>query len=74
MRGHPAPSTAAHRALTFWTTLHGVLSLELAGHFKGMGFDPALLFTAELDRLLDRGEAAAPRAQSAGTANHSHSE
>ncbi|MET8213869.1 TetR/AcrR family transcriptional regulator [Streptomyces sp. NPDC005373] len=48
---HPAPPAALHRALTFWTRLHGVLSLELAGHFTGMGFDPALLFTAELDDL-----------------------
>ncbi|GAA3779220.1 TetR/AcrR family transcriptional regulator [Streptomyces phyllanthi] len=50
--GHPAPSPALHRALTFWTRLHGVLSLELAGHFAGMGFDPALLFAAELEALL----------------------
>ena len=49
---HPAPPAALHRALTFWTRLHGVLSLELAGHFTGMGFDPALLFAAELDDLL----------------------
>jgi len=48
----PAPPAALHRALTYWTRLHGVLSLELAGHFTGMGFDPALLFTAELDDLL----------------------
>ncbi|MFF3755390.1 TetR/AcrR family transcriptional regulator [Streptomyces sp. NPDC002018] len=48
---HPAPPAALHRALTFWTRLHGVLSLELAGHFTGMAFDPALLFTAELDGL-----------------------
>ncbi|MFF1651579.1 TetR/AcrR family transcriptional regulator [Streptomyces sp. NPDC058240] len=50
--GHPAPPAALHRALTFWTRLHGVLSLELAGHFTGMGLDPALLFAAELDDLL----------------------
>ncbi|MFJ8107474.1 TetR/AcrR family transcriptional regulator [Streptomyces sp. NPDC096132] len=50
-RDHPAPSATLHRALTFWTRLHGVLSLELAGHFTGMGFDPALLFAAELDDL-----------------------
>ncbi|MCZ4120923.1 TetR/AcrR family transcriptional regulator [Streptomyces sp. H39-S7] len=50
--GHPAPAAALHRALTFWTRLHGVLSLELAGHFTGMGFDPALLYGAELDDLL----------------------
>jgi AcrR family transcriptional regulator len=49
--GHPAPPAALRRALTFWTRLHGVLSLELAGHFTGMRFDPALLFTAELDDL-----------------------
>ncbi|WP_406007779.1 TetR/AcrR family transcriptional regulator [Streptomyces sp. NBC_00637] len=48
----PAASSAAlGRALTCWTRLHGVLSLELAGHFTGMGFDPALLFAAELDSL-----------------------
>ncbi|MDF2270977.1 TetR/AcrR family transcriptional regulator [Streptomyces coacervatus] len=52
--GHPAPPAALHRALAFWTRLHGLLSLELAGHFTGMGFDPALLFEAELDDLLSR--------------------
>ncbi|MGW6063086.1 TetR/AcrR family transcriptional regulator [Streptomyces sp. NPDC055189] len=51
---HPAAPTALHRALTFWTRLHGVLSLELAGHFNGMGFDPALLYAAELDELRAR--------------------
>ncbi|MFH9473236.1 TetR/AcrR family transcriptional regulator [Streptomyces anulatus] len=48
---HPAPPAALHRALTFWTRLHGVLSLELAGHFTGMAFDPALLYEAEIDGL-----------------------
>ncbi|WNV87703.1 TetR/AcrR family transcriptional regulator [Umezawaea sp. Da 62-37] len=52
MGGHPASPAVVHLALSFWTALHGVLSLELAGHFAGMGFDPAVLFTAELDRLL----------------------
>ncbi len=47
--GHPAPAAGLRRALAFWTRLHGVLSLELAGHFTGMNFDPALLFEAELD-------------------------
>ncbi|WP_328385006.1 TetR/AcrR family transcriptional regulator [Streptomyces sp. NBC_00400] len=50
--GHPAPPEALHRFLTFWTRLHGVLSLELAGHFTGMNLDSALLFAAELDDLL----------------------
>ena len=48
---HPAPPATLHRALSVWTRLHGVLSLELAGHFAGMGFDPDLLFAAELDAL-----------------------
>ncbi|MCT9092328.1 TetR/AcrR family transcriptional regulator [Streptomyces sp. ASQP_92] len=50
--GHPAPPAALHRALTVWTRLHGVLSLEAAGHFTGMGFDPERLFEAELESLL----------------------
>lgn len=49
--GHPAPPEALRRFLAFWTRLHGVLSLELAGHFSDMGFDPAALFAAELDEL-----------------------
>ncbi|MFD4571340.1 TetR/AcrR family transcriptional regulator [Streptomyces sp. NPDC058417] len=49
---HPAPPAALHRALSFWTRLHGVLSLELAGHFTGMGFDSDLFFTAEMESLL----------------------
>ncbi|MFG2909080.1 TetR/AcrR family transcriptional regulator [Kitasatospora sp. NPDC048286] len=51
----PAPPEVLHRFLAFWTRLHGVLSLELAGHFTGMGFRPALLFEAELDGLLAPG-------------------
>ncbi|MGC4939776.1 TetR/AcrR family transcriptional regulator [Kribbella sp. DT2] len=49
---HPAPTPVLHRALSFWTRMHGVLSLELAGHFTGMKLDPALLFAAEVDNLL----------------------
>lgn len=49
---HSAPPAALHLAMSFWTRMHGVLSLELAGHFIGMGFDPDLLFAAELDALL----------------------
>ncbi|MEV4880135.1 TetR/AcrR family transcriptional regulator [Streptomyces cyaneofuscatus] len=49
---HPAPPAALHLAMSFWTRMHGVLSLELAGHFTGMAFDPAQLFAAELDGLL----------------------
>ncbi|MER7999385.1 TetR/AcrR family transcriptional regulator [Streptomyces sp. NPDC095613] len=50
--GHPAPPAALRRTMAFWTRLHGVLSLELAGQFTGMDFDPALLFEAELEDLL----------------------
>ncbi|MCO5974075.1 TetR/AcrR family transcriptional regulator [Actinoallomurus soli] len=49
--GHPAPPAALRRALRFWTRLHGILSLELAGHFTGMGFDPAELYDSELRHL-----------------------
>lgn len=45
------PTSVVHRTLSFWTRLHGVLSLELAGHFAGMEFDPALLFAEELNSL-----------------------
>ncbi|AXB41196.1 TetR/AcrR family transcriptional regulator [Amycolatopsis albispora] len=49
---HEATTPAVRQALAFWTRVHGVLSLELAGHFSGMGFDPGLLFDDELDALL----------------------
>jgi AcrR family transcriptional regulator len=49
--GHPAPPGVLRRALAFWTRMHGVLSLELAGHFTGMGFDPDRLFDAEVAEL-----------------------
>ncbi|WP_405496211.1 WHG domain-containing protein [Nocardia sp. NBC_00511] len=50
--GHSVPAATLHRAISVWTRLHGVLSLELAGHFAGMGFDPALLFAEELNALV----------------------
>ncbi|MBC9718208.1 TetR/AcrR family transcriptional regulator [Streptomyces sp. TRM66268-LWL] len=39
------------RAVRAWTRLHGVLSLELAGHFSGMDLDPSELFEAEVRSL-----------------------
>ncbi|MEU2269577.1 TetR/AcrR family transcriptional regulator [Streptomyces olindensis] len=48
---HPAEPAALRRALRFWTRLHGILSLELAGHFTGMGFDAAELYENELRHL-----------------------
>ena len=50
---HPADADALRRALTFWTRLHGVLSLEVAGHFTGMEFDPALLYHAETEAAVN---------------------
>ncbi|GAA0636892.1 TetR/AcrR family transcriptional regulator [Kutzneria viridogrisea] len=52
--GHPAAAATLHRALSFWTRLHGVLSLELAGHFTGMKFDPNLLIADELNALVSQ--------------------
>jgi AcrR family transcriptional regulator len=37
-----------------WTRLHGILSLEIEGVFASMGIDPALLFAAEVDHLIDQ--------------------
>ncbi|WEH41697.1 TetR/AcrR family transcriptional regulator [Streptomyces sp. AM 2-1-1] len=49
---HPdTPPAALRLALALWTRLHGVLSLELAGHFTGMGLDPALMYAAEVEAL-----------------------
>src|SRR5262249_32314184 len=48
---HPAEPATLHRALILWTRLRGVLSLELAGHFAGMGFDAAQLYAAEVESL-----------------------
>jgi len=47
------PGSVLRRGVTWWTRLHGLLSLEIEGHFAGMGFDPALLYDAEVDALLD---------------------
>ncbi|AHI01142.1 TetR/AcrR family transcriptional regulator [Kutzneria albida] len=42
---------ALRAAVTAWTRMHGILSLELQGNFGGMAFDPALLFEIEVDAL-----------------------
>lgn len=39
--------------LIWWTRLHGLISLEVAGHFALMAFDPALLYETEVEALLD---------------------
>ncbi|WP_079407372.1 TetR/AcrR family transcriptional regulator [Streptomyces sp. 3211] len=50
--GRAETASAQRLALSFRTRLHGVLSLELGGHFAGMECDPALLYQAELDLLV----------------------
>lgn len=42
-------------SITFWTRMHGVLSLELAGHFDGMDVDPDRLYEDEVRGLLGTG-------------------
>ncbi|SES46005.1 TetR/AcrR family transcriptional regulator [Actinokineospora terrae] len=51
---HPATGETMRRALLFWTRLHGILSLDLAGHFTGMNLNPDLLITEELTALRGR--------------------
>ncbi|MFE5809747.1 TetR/AcrR family transcriptional regulator [Streptomyces sp. NPDC056491] len=50
--GRAETASAQRLAISFRTRLHGVLSLELGGHFAGMECDPALLYQAELDLLV----------------------
>jgi Tetracyclin repressor-like, C-terminal domain len=40
------------RGIACWTRLHGLLPLELEGHFASMNVDPALLYRAEVDDLI----------------------
>lgn len=49
----PMSVPALRRGLVWWTRLHGLISLEVEGHFALMGFDPALLYATEVDALLD---------------------
>jgi len=49
---HPGTSPAAAlRAVLTWSTLHGLVSLEIAGNFASMGLDPGQLFEAQLATL-----------------------
>jgi len=60
------PGPVLRRGVVWWTRLHGLLSLEVEGHFASMGFDPALLYDAEVDALLADGDSA-DRAAAGGT-------
>ncbi len=57
-RGLDAAGSTLRRGVTWWTRMHGLLGLELAGHFGSMGFDPALLYDAEVAALLAEGDTA----------------
>ena len=48
---HVGP-THALRAVTVWTHLHGLASLEIEGNYAAMGLDPELLFDTAIDTIL----------------------
>ncbi|BCB81296.1 hypothetical protein Pflav_077060 [Phytohabitans flavus] len=49
---HPWSGPVLRLGVTGWTRMHGVVSLEVEGHFTQMGFDPGLLFEAEVESLI----------------------
>ncbi|MEV6296210.1 TetR/AcrR family transcriptional regulator [Streptomyces sp. NPDC051896] len=55
-RGHVSTGsegTALAGAVLAWTQLHGAVSLEVSGQFRGMGHDGGTLLTAQMDSLAD---------------------
>jgi len=48
----PMPGDLVRQLFSGWTRLHGVLSLELEGHFQTGLPDPAMLYDAEVDILV----------------------
>ncbi len=48
------PTRVLALGLLCWTRLHGVLSLELGHHLASTGIDPALLYRAEVDTLIQQ--------------------
>lgn len=48
----PWSGASLRLGVTGWTRMHGVVSLEVEGHFGPMGFDPGLLFDAEVEELI----------------------
>jgi AcrR family transcriptional regulator len=52
--GAPALSSSVlYRGIVCWTRLHGVLSLELEGQLGATTIDPALIYRAEVEALMD---------------------
>ncbi|MGP4015478.1 TetR/AcrR family transcriptional regulator [Saccharopolyspora sp. 5N708] len=55
LRGAPLlPPAVLQRGLQAWSRLHGMVSLEVQGQFVGMGIDPAPLFDAEVESVIDQ--------------------
>ncbi len=52
--GPPAPLGTSYVALTWWSRLHGLVSLELGHHLQTTGVSPGLLFHAEVQALVDQ--------------------
>ena len=50
------PANALALGLLCWTRLHGVISLELGHHLASTGVDPALLYQAEVNALVDQAQ------------------
>ncbi|HEY0717584.1 MAG TPA: TetR/AcrR family transcriptional regulator [Streptosporangiaceae bacterium] len=48
------PTGRLYLGLLTWTRLHGLISLELGHHLAATGVDPALLYEAEVQSLLQR--------------------
>jgi AcrR family transcriptional regulator len=48
------PAGRLYLGLLAWTRLHGLISLELGHHLASTGVDPALLYEAEVQSLLQR--------------------
>ena len=48
------PAGRLYLGLLTWTRLHGLISLELGHHLASTGVDPALLYEAEVQSLLQR--------------------
>jgi hypothetical protein len=46
--------TRSYLGLSWWSRLHGLVSLELGHHLRATGIDPRLLFQAEVQALLRR--------------------
>lgn len=52
------PTATLHLGLSWWSRLHGLISLELGHHLQATGIDPRLLYHAELRSLLKQHPAA----------------